>query len=105
MLAIMVRGLLPSGVMLAHDGQGGLTVALCSGGQIQINAIGDEATPLAQLEECAFALAALPALPSVPQLGLELAAGHAESPVILPQRVTLPPAAAPPPARGPPLVS
>ena len=108
LLAVFARGLLPGGVMLAHDGNAGygLTVALCSGGQVRIHTIADAATPTTQAGgECLYSLAALPVLP--PALNLPLALGDRtiETPAVAALTTAQAPRPALPPARGPPLYS
>nr|WP_028079543.1 DUF2946 family protein [Solimonas soli] len=108
LLAVFARGLLPGGVMLAHDGGSGfgLTVALCSGGQVRIHSIADTASPAAQAGgECVYAAAALPALPPTLALTPSAADRSSEPAPASPLRVAQSPRPAPPPARGPPQYS
>ncbi|MGH8444910.1 MAG: hypothetical protein ACREVL_06560 [Solimonas sp.] len=106
MMAIIARGMLPGGVMLAHDGTGhGLTVALCSGGQTQIHSLADAATATQAGGECVFAAAALPALPTSLPLSFEphgaFALADAGAAMAAPEQ----PGRIRPPVRGPPLFS
>jgi hypothetical protein len=105
---MFARGLLPGGVMLTHSDSAayGLTVALCSGGQLKLKSIGDAADPqLSAGGQCVYAAAALPMLPpSLPAATITrgpfaapLALAFADAPHAT-ARVL-------PPARGPPQLS
>ncbi|MFT4046840.1 MAG: hypothetical protein QM661_09120 [Solimonas sp.] len=108
LLAAFARGLLPGGVMLAHDGSAahGLTVALCSGGQVRIHTIADAASPVAQAGgECLYSLAALPVLPLSPAAPPDVEGPFAAPTLVAATAAPSAPGPALPPARGPPLHS
>ena len=109
LLGVLYRGLIPAGFMPAvpAEAQRGAWLALCSGGTLKsLAAPGQPQAPAAHAyAECAFALAAVPALPAAAVRPTLPDSAPAETIAARSSSIVPAPLCARPPVRGPPLYS